>query len=70
MDELVSFYLENGLRVLMHKIPFSKTIALGMWIKQGSKYENSDNNGISHIAEHMVFNKNNTSNSELKNFHL
>ncbi len=69
MNEVLSFYLENGLQVLLHKIPNIKMIATGMWIKQGSKNENDDVNGISHFTEHMVFNRNNRYNKDVgKNF--
>ncbi len=65
MNEVLSFYLENGLQVLLHKIPNIKTIATGMWIKQGSKNENDNINGISHFTEHMAFNKNNSYNKNV-----
>lgn len=60
MHEILSFYLDNGLQVVMNSIPNINTVVASMWIKQGSKNETSNNNGISHIAEHMVVNKNNT----------
>lgn len=65
MNEVLSFYLENGLQVLLHKIPNIKTIATGMWIKQGSKNEDDNINGISHFTEHMAFNKNNRYNKKV-----
>jgi len=65
MDKIMSFYMENGLQVVLNKIPAIKTIITSMWIKQGSQNETSQNNGISHIAEHMVVNKNNRLNPEL-----
>ena len=58
MNEIMSVTLDNGLKVLLQKIPYIRTISTGIWIKQGSKNETSKNNGISHIVEHMVLNKN------------
>ena len=66
MNEVLSFYLENGLQVILHKIPDIKMIATGIWIKQGSKNENDEMNGISHYTEHMAFNRNNSNNKDIK----
>lgn len=67
MNELFTFFLDNGIEVIFHKIPKAKVVGIGMWIKQGSRNEHIDNNGISHVAEHMVFNRNNIHNTQLKN---
>jgi len=61
----MSFHLKNGLQVVLTNIPDTETVITSMWIKQGSKNETSINNGLSHITEHMVFNRNNKKNSEL-----
>jgi predicted Zn-dependent peptidase len=47
--------LNNGLRVLTAPIQGTKTITILALFKTGSKYENRDNNGISHFLEHMFF---------------
>lgn len=47
--------LDNGIPVVSEKIPYANSICMGVWVKVGSRYENSDNNGISHFVEHMVF---------------
>lgn len=47
--------LNNGLTVVTQKLEGYKSISIGVWIKTGSSYENSTNNGISHFIEHMVF---------------
>lgn len=60
MYEIMSIYLENGLRVILHKIPNSRTFACGLWVKQGSNYENDKNNGISHLLEHLIVTTNNS----------
>ncbi len=47
--------LNNKLRILM--IPNNKfdSIAVGIFVKVGSRYEDNKNNGISHFLEHMLF---------------
>ena len=47
--------LPNGLKVATLRMPHMESVALGIWIKVGGRYENSKNNGISHFLEHMVF---------------
>lgn len=47
--------LSNGLKVVLEKIPFVRSVAFGVWIKNGSKNESNKTNGISHFIEHMLF---------------
>lgn len=47
--------LSNGIRVVCEKLPEIRSVTLGIWVKAGSVFENSDNNGISHFIEHMMF---------------
>lgn len=47
--------LHNGIRVISEQIPGVQSVALGIWIIAGSRFENRQNNGISHFIEHMVF---------------
>lgn len=47
--------LKNGLRVVTEKIPSVRSITLGVWIDVGSRNEAPDENGMSHLIEHMVF---------------
>jgi len=46
----------------MHRIPYAKTMACGIWIKQGSKYESDSNSGLSHLLEHLMINIENKNN--------
>lgn len=64
--DILTVYLENGLRVVMHKIPGVKTMACGVWVKQGSKHENDETNGLSHLLEHLMININNYDNKRFK----
>lgn len=47
--------LSNGITVVLEKMPYLRSAAFGLWVKVGSSNENDDNNGISHIIEHMLF---------------
>lgn len=47
--------LSNGIRVVAEKIDYVKSIAMGVWIGSGSRYEKKEENGISHFLEHMLF---------------
>ncbi len=64
MYELMNVYLENGLKVVLHRIPTSKTIACGVWVKQGSRYEDDSTSGLSHLLEHLIFTSNNNEGTE------
>ncbi|WP_026505917.1 insulinase family protein, partial [Butyrivibrio sp. NC3005] len=56
MYDILNAYLENGLKIILHKIPGAKTIACGLWVAQGSKNESDSNSGLSHLVEHLVVN--------------
>ncbi|WP_010630902.1 M16 family metallopeptidase [Sporolactobacillus vineae] len=45
----------NGVRILLERIPYVRSVSLGIWVGTGSRYENTANNGISHFIEHMLF---------------
>lgn len=47
--------LPNGLRILMEQVTSVRTACFGIWVGNGSKDENTSNNGISHFIEHMAF---------------
>ncbi|MDA8105623.1 MAG: pitrilysin family protein, partial [Nitrospiraceae bacterium] len=48
-------HLENGIPVLMEPIKNVRSVAVGVWVKVGSRYETQEENGISHFLEHMFF---------------
>ena len=52
MEKIV---LPNGLKILLEPLDYARTASFGIWAKSGSAYENTQNNGISHFIEHMVF---------------
>ncbi len=46
---------QNGARVVLENIPTVRSVAIGVWIKTGSRDETPELNGISHFLEHMFF---------------
>ncbi len=54
-SELKREVLDNGIRVVSERVPYVKSISLGVWVDVGSRDENDGNNGITHFIEHMVF---------------
>ncbi|GLG00612.1 putative zinc protease YmxG [Alicyclobacillus hesperidum subsp. aegles] len=47
--------LDNGLRIVGEEIDSIRSVSLGIWVRTGSRYEASSENGISHFLEHMFF---------------
>ena len=47
--------LPNGLTILTEKMEHIRSVAMGVWVRSGSRHELSQVNGISHFVEHMVF---------------
>ena len=55
--------LSNGVRVVTENHPYSKSVAIGIWVLTGTRDEPSDQVGISHFLEHLVFKKTKTRNA-------
>ncbi len=49
------FTLNNGLKVVVENIEHFNSVSVGLWVENGSRNENSINNGVSHFIEHMLF---------------
>ena len=47
--------LPNGLIILTERMDHLRSVAMGVWIKSGSRCEPAEINGISHFVEHMLF---------------
>ncbi|MDR1702393.1 MAG: insulinase family protein, partial [Sporomusaceae bacterium] len=47
--------LPNKIRVVSEEIPYVKSVAIGVWVGTGSRFEREDNHGTSHFIEHMMF---------------
>ncbi len=53
--EIKKTTLKNGLRIVTESIPSVRSISLGVWIDVGSRHETNEENGVSHLIEHMLF---------------
>ena len=47
--------LPNHLRVISAPMPHMESVALGVWMAAGGRYESARLNGISHFLEHLIF---------------
>ncbi len=47
--------LSNGIRIVSEKIPYVKSVSIGVWVGNGSRCETKEENGMSHFIEHMFF---------------
>lgn len=47
--------LANGLRVVSHHMPNLETVSMGIWVGVGARHETVEQQGISHLLEHMAF---------------
>jgi predicted Zn-dependent peptidase len=54
MGELMKI-MDNGLAVSAKTMSHMESVSFGIWIRAGARYENSKNNGISHLLEHLLF---------------
>jgi predicted Zn-dependent peptidase len=47
--------LDSGVRVVTEAMPSVRSIALGFWVRAGSRDERVEQAGISHFLEHLLF---------------
>ena len=47
--------LSNGLVVITEPMEHFHSVSVGIWLRNGSRHEPPEINGISHFIEHMVF---------------
>ncbi len=47
--------LPNGIRILSEEIPGMTSVAIGLWVESGSRFEGASQNGLSHFLEHLFF---------------
>jgi len=47
--------LSNGVRVLTEAMPQMVSATIGIWVENGSRYEERHENGVSHFIEHLLF---------------
>ncbi|HNR94035.1 MAG TPA: pitrilysin family protein [Kiritimatiellia bacterium] len=47
--------LDNGLRIVSSHMPHAASVAMGIWVGVGGRYENQSMQGMSHFLEHLLF---------------
>ncbi len=47
--------LKNGMRIVTEKIPYVHSVSTGIWVNVGSRDEQENERGITHLIEHMLF---------------
>ena len=45
----------SGVRVVTEAVPSVRSVALGLWVRTGSRDETPAQAGVSHFLEHMLF---------------
>src|SRR5881392_557958 len=57
-ETLVTFHsqpLENGLHIIGETSPSARSVALGFFVRTGSRDETPEVSGVTHFLEHMIF---------------
>ncbi|HKG35100.1 MAG TPA: pitrilysin family protein [Solirubrobacterales bacterium] len=47
--------LDSGVRVVTEEVPSVRSVALGLWVRTGSRDESPPQAGVSHFLEHLLF---------------
>jgi len=47
--------LDSGVRVVTEEVPSVRSVALGLWVRTGSRNETLAQAGVSHFLEHLLF---------------
>ena len=47
--------LKNGVRILTKNMPHARSVSMGVWVNVGARDESVEENGLSHLIEHMIF---------------
>ncbi len=55
MQKYVLSELDSGERVISERISHVRSVAIGFWIRAGSRDEKPDRAGVSHFLEHLLF---------------
>jgi len=55
MPDISKDVLPNGLTLITEAMPSVRSVAIGIWLRTGSRQESEEENGISHFLEHMLF---------------
>jgi predicted Zn-dependent peptidase len=52
---IVKETLRSGLTLVTEAMPAVRSVAVGVWLRRGSRHETREASGVSHFIEHMVF---------------
>ena len=56
MDQAVNkTVLANGITILTKQMPQVRSVSMGVWVNVGARDESLEENGLSHLIEHMIF---------------
>ena len=55
INTITTTTLANGVRVITERVEHMHTIAMGIWVANGSRNETRENNGVAHFIEHLLF---------------
>ncbi len=56
MDQAVNkTVLANGITILTKEMPHVRSVSMGVWVNVGARDESPEENGLSHLIEHMIF---------------
>jgi predicted Zn-dependent peptidase len=47
--------LGSGVRIVTEEVPSVRSVALGLWVRTGSRNETPAQAGVSHFLEHLLF---------------
>lgn len=54
-EQIQKTTLNSGLRIITEEIESVRSLAVGIWIKTGSRHERPEQAGVTHFLEHMLF---------------
>ncbi len=55
VDQAQLTELESGAKVVTETVPSVRSVTLGLWVRTGSRDETTDQAGVSHFLEHLLF---------------
>jgi predicted Zn-dependent peptidase len=55
LEEHTITTLDSGVKVVSERLPSVRSVAVGLWVRVGSRDEPYEQAGISHFLEHMLF---------------
>ena len=47
--------LPNGVGLVFKPVPQAHSVAVGVWVRAGGRYESPEHSGVSHFLEHLLF---------------